>query len=438
MENKTNQKEEHISQIESKIGESPFSNYYSNSLGGENAKIKKSNDLEPLPNKDRLEIKNTGKNKRKDNQTKMGSFDFKSEFNKMKRDMLTSLRDNLNLNIPETKENIENQYNSNTNRVSKNVNNTKPVTINKEYNDITKPVTINKEYNDITNPVTINKEYNTTKSPIVNNKNVNKSYPLNTVIKDTTNTQNVSNKMNNIKNSVENNIVKSINDNKNYKQDTVKNYKQDTVKNYIIKNISTINDLKPKSTVHNALNIKHPPMKSVIPFSVQKENIPNIIHNKNTHNNNKVVKHEMYSNPQHYVTAMPNIIKEEKETPVLPGLAKGGLMNKPTQTVIAEAGPELAIPLEKTPEIIGQAIEKSRDVSARNASSSINQNQTQKLNSKQGDGGDGGGGSPALLTNSNENVINAPSMSVSGSGISKFDRSTIRNIALPSWRTNLG
>lgn len=412
MENKTNQKEEHISQIESKIGESPFSNYYSNSLGGENAKIKKSNDIEPLPNKDRLEIKNTGKNKRKDNQEKMGSFDFKSEFDKMKRDMLTSLRDNLNLNIPETKENIENQYNSNTNRVSKNFNTTKPVTI--------------------------NKEYNTTNSPIVNNKNVNKSYPLNKVIKDTTNTQNVSNKMNNIKNSVENNIVKSINDNKNYKQDTVKNYKQDTVKNYIIKNISTINDLKPKSTVHNALNIKHPPMKSVIPFSVQKENIPNIIHNRNTHNNNKVVKHEMYSNPQHYVTAMPNIIKEEKETPVLPGLAKGGLMNKPTQTVIAEAGPELAIPLEKTPEIIGQAIEKSRDVSARNASSSINQNQTQKLNSKQGDGGDGGGGSPALLTNSNENVINAPSMSVSGSGISKFDRSTIRNVALPSWRTNLG
>ena len=78
MENKTNQKEEHISQIESKIGESPFSNYYSNSLGGENAKIKKSNDLEPLPNKDRLEIKNTGKNKRKDNQEKMVSFDFKS------------------------------------------------------------------------------------------------------------------------------------------------------------------------------------------------------------------------------------------------------------------------------------------------------------------------------------------------------------------------
>ena len=412
MENKTNQKEEHISQIESKIGESPFSNYYSNSLGGENAKIKKSNDIEPLPNKDRLEIKNTGKNKRKDNQEKIGSFDFKSEFDKMKRDMLTSLRDNLNLNIPETKENIENQYNSNTNRVSKNFNTTKPVTI--------------------------NKEYNTTNSPIVNNKNVNKSYPLKKVIKDTTNTQNVSNKMNNIKNSVENNIVKSINDNKNYKQDTVKNYKQDTVKNYIIKNISTINDLKPKSTVHNALNIKHPPMKSVIPFSVQKENIPNIIHNRNTHNNNKVVKHEMYSNPQHYVTAMPNIIKEEKETPVLPGLAKGGLVNKPTQTVIAEAGPELAIPLEKTPEIIGQAIEKSRDVSARNASSSINQNQTQKLNSKQGDGGDGGGGSPALLTNSNENVINAPSMAVSGSGISKFDRSTIRNIALPSWRTNLG
>ena len=147
MENKTNQKEEHISQIESKIGESPFSNYYSNSLGGENAKIKKSNDIEPLPNKDRLEIKNTGKNKRKDNQEKMGSFDFKSEFDKMKRDMLTSLRDNLNLNIPETKENIENQYNSNTNRVSKNFNTTKPVTI--------------------------NKEYNTTNSPIVNNKNVN-------------------------------------------------------------------------------------------------------------------------------------------------------------------------------------------------------------------------------------------------------------------------
>ena len=40
MENQTNQKEEHISQIESKIGESPFLNYYSNSLNGENTKIK--------------------------------------------------------------------------------------------------------------------------------------------------------------------------------------------------------------------------------------------------------------------------------------------------------------------------------------------------------------------------------------------------------------
>ena len=98
MENKTNKKEEHISQIENKIEESPFLNYYSNSLGGEN-KIKKSNDIELLP--ENIEIKNNEKqNKRKDKKEEIGSFDFKSEFDKMKKDMLTSLRDNLNLNIP--------------------------------------------------------------------------------------------------------------------------------------------------------------------------------------------------------------------------------------------------------------------------------------------------------------------------------------------------
>ena len=149
-----------------------------------------------------------------------------------------------------------------------------------------------------------------------------------------------------------------------------------------------------------------------------------------------MVRHEIYSNPHHYIEAMPTIIKEERETPILPGLAEGGLVNKPTKTVIAEAGPELAIPLEKTPEIIGQAIEKSREVSSRNASQTINQNQTQKLNN-QNEGGEGRD-APAVLSNENANFINAPSMPVSGSGISKFDRSTIRKIALPSWRTNLG
>ncbi|MAH42981.1 hypothetical protein CL614_04650 [archaeon] len=436
MENKTNQKEEHISQIESKIGESPFLNYYSNSFGDENAKIKKSNDVELLPEKENREIKNTNKdNKRKDKKIEMGSFDFKSEFDKMKRDMLTSLRDNLNLNIPEAKENIENQYNANITRVSKNFNTTKPTTINKEYNNITNPLTINKDYSHIDN--------NTF------NKNINKSYPLNKVIKDTTNIKNVSNKMNKIQNSVENSIIKSINNNKNYTKDTTKNYTtkdttknytKDTTKNYtkdtknyITKNVSLINELKPES-VHNALNITS--TKSITPNPIAKENIPNIIQNFNTAGNHQLVRHEIYSNPQHYIESMPNIIKEEKETPILPGLAEGGLVNKPTKTVIAEAGPELAIPLEKTPEIIGQAIEKSKEVSSRSASQTINQNQTQKLNN-QNEGGEVKGG-PAVLTNENANFINAPSMPVSGSGITKFDRSVIRNIALPSWRTNLG
>ena len=431
MENQTNQKEEHILQIESKIVESPFLNYYSNFLGGENLKIKKSNNIELLPEKENKEIKNTNKdnrrkdkkteikntnkdNRRKDKKTEMGSFDFKSEFNKMKRDMLTSLRDNLNLNIPETKENIENQYNSNINRILKNFNTTKSLTINKEYNNITNPLIVNKDYSHVDN--------NTF------NENNNKSYPLNKVIKDTTNIKNVSNKMNKIQNSIENSIIKSINKNKNY-------ITKDTVKNYITKNVSLINELKPES-VHNALNIKYAPIESIIPNSIVKENISNIIQNKNTHNNNKVIKHEIYSNPQHYIESMPNIIREEKETPILPGLAEGGLVNKPTKTVIAEAGPELAIPLEKTPEIIGQAIEKSKDISSRNASQTINQNQAQKLNN-QNEGGEGRN-SPAVLTNENANFINAPSMPVSGSGITKFDRSIIRNIALPSWRTNLG
>ena len=394
-----------------KIDESPFVNYFSHSLGMKGIKDIRKENIEPLPIAETPFVPEQSNKNIKHTNT-LGSFDFASEFDKLKNDLLITMKDNLQLNIPDRKSKTEIYNNTND----------KPVTINKEYNN-TKPVTINKEYNN-TKPVTINKEYSENRTI---NK-IEKSYPINTLVQDSTTNKSTATKINKIQNTIENSIIK------NSKND--KNYITSPITNTLTKNISPsiINTLKPESVI-NALNIQHP-VSDIAPTinDINKKSIANITENKNNN-----ISKKYYYEIQPMMEAFSTLIRDEKEIPVLPGLAKGGLVKNPTQMVVGEAGPEVAIPLDKAPDVIGQSLEKSNQIKSRQTSMSLSENTKNKLDatSEKSEGGEGGGGGNALANNSITSV-SAPNIGVGGGGGSKFTKSIQGNVSLPSWRSGLG
>ena len=393
-----------------RVNDSPFVNYFSHSLGMNGVKDIKKDQIEPMPNIDNIMLSNS---KEKENKfIELNSFDLSSEFDKLKKDMMITLRDNLNLNIPLMDE-------SRTDYNTEIIHNT-----NKELNQ-TNPVTINKKY----------KENNTT------NK-IEKSYPVHSILNMVTKNDTTSNKIDKIRNTFQNSIINTSKSDKNSIINTSKSDKNSMevpIKNYITtKSISPtiLNTLRPES-ITNTLDIDYPVSDVAKSIGVIGQNpLTNITENKQNNNISKKYYYEM----KPMMEAFSTLIQDEKEIPVLPGLAKGGLVKNPTQMVVGDAGPELAMPLSKTPDVIGDSLQKSEQIKARQTSKSLSENTKGKLDASSENSEEGGnGGSGNALANNSITSVSAPNIGVGGGGGgSKFSRSLHKNTSLPSWRSNIG
>ena len=130
-------------------------------------------------------------------------------------------------------------------------------------------------------------------------------------------------------------------------------------------------------------------------------------------------------------------LDNQEEIPVIPGLAKGGIVTKPTPAIIGESGPEVAAPLKDLPGILAksQDLQMQNQMPIKEANTSLAMNNALKSTPKEDKPENGGG---TTLVSSVPVTTNNTNMGMGGNTSSKFSDSTHGKFRVPEWRSGVG
>ena len=131
------------------------------------------------------------------------------------------------------------------------------------------------------------------------------------------------------------------------------------------------------------------------------------------------------------------LLDNQEEVPVIPGLAKGGIVTQPTPAIIGEAGPEVAAPLKDLPGILSksQDLQMQSRMPIKEANTSLAMNNALKSAPKEDKSENGGNNT---LVSNVPVTTNNTNMGMAGNTSSKFSDSTHGKFRVPAWRSGLG
>jgi len=131
------------------------------------------------------------------------------------------------------------------------------------------------------------------------------------------------------------------------------------------------------------------------------------------------------------------LLDNEEEVPVIPGLAKGGIVTQPTPAIIGEAGPEVAAPLKDLPGILSksQDLQMQNKMPIKEANTSLAMNNALKSAPKEDKSENGGNNT---LVSNVPVTTNNTNMGMAGNSSNKFSDSAHGKFRVPEWRSGMG